>query len=213
MSLFHSVNSSNPWELNIFSFLCVFNFFQHLQFIGLSIPWLNLLLQFLSISWYIYIIKLYFLDELSPLSLCNVCVCLLLPGTVVKNLPANAGDTEDASSIPELGRSSRVGNGNPLLLDKFHGQRHLVGYSLWTCKKPDITEWLGAFTHKTHILFFFFLACSLFCLSMAFPTFFGLPFAWRVIFRPFTLGLCLSLEQRWISQNNTVRFLTAYNLH
>ena len=156
MSLFHSVNSSNPWELNIFSFLCVFNFFQHLQFIGLSIPWLNLLLQFLSISWYIYIIKLYFLDELSPLSLCNVRVCLLLPDTVVKNLPANAGDTEDASSIPELGRSSRVGNGNPLLLDKFHGQRHLVGYSLWTWKMPDITEWLRAFTHKTHTLFFFF---------------------------------------------------------
>ena len=32
-------------------------------------------------------------------------------GTVVKNLPVNAGD---ADSIPELGRSPGAGNGNPL---------------------------------------------------------------------------------------------------
>ena len=130
-------------------------FFQHLQFIDLSIPWLNLFLLFLSISRYIYIMKLYFLDELSPLSLRNVHVYLLLPGTGVKNLPANAGDTGVVSSIPELGRFSRVGNGNPLLLGKFHGLRHLVGYSLWACKKSDITEGLGVFTHKTHTFFFF----------------------------------------------------------
>ena len=37
------------------------------------------------------------------------------PGdSVVKNPPANAGDTGDASSIPELGRSPGEGNGNPL---------------------------------------------------------------------------------------------------
>ena len=35
-------------------------------------------------------------------------------GTVVKNLPANAGDARYAGSIPRLGRSSGVGNGNPL---------------------------------------------------------------------------------------------------
>ena len=33
---------------------------------------------------------------------------------VVKNLPANAGVEGDLGSIPELGRSPRVGNGNPL---------------------------------------------------------------------------------------------------
>ena len=33
---------------------------------------------------------------------------------VVKNSPANAGDTRDTSSIPGLGRSSGEGNGNPL---------------------------------------------------------------------------------------------------
>ena len=37
------------------------------------------------------------------------------PGSsVVKNLPASAGDTEDVDSIPLLGRSSGVGNGNLL---------------------------------------------------------------------------------------------------
>ena len=33
---------------------------------------------------------------------------------VVKNLPANAGDARHMSSIPGSGRSSGVGNGNPL---------------------------------------------------------------------------------------------------
>jgi len=38
-----------------------------------------------------------------------------LPGSsVVKNLPASVGDTEDVDSIPPLGRSSGVGNGNLL---------------------------------------------------------------------------------------------------
>ena len=35
-------------------------------------------------------------------------------GTVVKNSPANAGDTRDVGSIPELGRSPGGGQGNPL---------------------------------------------------------------------------------------------------
>ena len=33
---------------------------------------------------------------------------------VVKNLPANAGDTGDTGSIPGSERSPGVGNGNPL---------------------------------------------------------------------------------------------------
>ena len=33
---------------------------------------------------------------------------------VVKNLPANARDTRDMSSIPGSGRSPGEGNGNPL---------------------------------------------------------------------------------------------------
>ena len=35
-------------------------------------------------------------------------------GLVVKNLPVNAVDTEDAVSIHGLGRCTRGGNGNPL---------------------------------------------------------------------------------------------------
>ena len=35
-------------------------------------------------------------------------------GSVVKNLPANAGDARDAGLFPGSGRSPRVGKGNPL---------------------------------------------------------------------------------------------------
>ena len=35
-------------------------------------------------------------------------------GSVVKNLPANAGEARDVGSIPGLGRSSGGGNGTPL---------------------------------------------------------------------------------------------------
>ena len=51
---------------------------------------------------------------------------------VVKNLPANAGDTRDVGSIPGSRRSPGGGHGNPLqypCLENSHGQRSLVGYS------------------------------------------------------------------------------------
>ena len=35
-------------------------------------------------------------------------------GSVVKNPLANAGDTGDAGTVPESGRSPGGGNGNPL---------------------------------------------------------------------------------------------------
>ena len=58
---------------------------------------------------------------------------------MVKNPPANAGDTEDADSIPGSERSPGVGNGNSFqsvfLPGKFHGQRSLVGYSPQGCKE------------------------------------------------------------------------------
>ena len=37
-----------------------------------------------------------------------------LGGAVLKNLPANAGDSGDVGSIPGSGRSPGVGNGNTL---------------------------------------------------------------------------------------------------
>ena len=57
---------------------------------------------------------------------------------MVKNPYANAGDLRDEGSIPELGRSPREGNGNPLqysCLEKSHGPRSLAGYSPWGLQK------------------------------------------------------------------------------
>ena len=58
---------------------------------------------------------------------------------VVKNPPANAGDERDLGSNPELGRSSREGNANPL-------QRSLAGYRPWGHKDWDMTEHVHACT-------------------------------------------------------------------
>ena len=54
---------------------------------------------------------------------------------MVKNLPANAGDT---GLILGLRRSPGEGNGTPTLAffpGRSHGQRSLADYSLWGCKK------------------------------------------------------------------------------
>ena len=53
-------------------------------------------------------------------------------GSVVKNLPAKAGDAEDVGSIPGSRRSPRGGNGNLLqysCLEEPHGQRSPMGYT------------------------------------------------------------------------------------
>ena len=60
-------------------------------------------------------------------------------GLVVKNLPANVGD---AGLIPESGRSPRRRKWQPTpvcLPGKSHGQRTMVGYSLWGHKESDMT--------------------------------------------------------------------------
>ena len=46
-------------------------------------------------------------------------------GSVVKNLPANAGDT---GSIPGFGRCPREGNGNPLQYSRLG---NLMGTGIW----------------------------------------------------------------------------------
>ena len=54
---------------------------------------------------------------------------------MVKNLPANAGDV---GSVPELGRSSEGGNGNPLqdsCLGNPMERSSLPGYSPWGLKR------------------------------------------------------------------------------
>ena len=66
---------------------------------------------------------------------------------MVKNLPANAGDS---GSIPGSGRSPGGGRGNPLQYSygEAHTQTSLVGYSSWSLKESDTTE---ATQHATHL--------------------------------------------------------------
>ena len=75
-------------------------------------------------------------------------------GVVVKN-PAR--DTRDKCSVPASGRSPGERNSIPTLVilsGKFHGQRSLVGYSLWGCKELDMTEHAHMHTHThTHTHF------------------------------------------------------------
>ena len=52
-------------------------------------------------------------------------------------------DVGDLGLILGLGRSSGGGHGNPLqysFLENPHGQRSLVGYSLWGHKESDMTK-------------------------------------------------------------------------
>ena len=62
---------------------------------------------------------------------------------MVKNPPANAGDTD---SVPGLGRFPVGGHGNPLQYscqESPYGKRGLVGYSPWGRKESDTTEVTG----------------------------------------------------------------------
>ena len=70
-------------------------------------------------------------------------------GSVIKNLPPNAGDARDAGSVLGLGRSPRVGNGNPLQYSCLEnsigrGAWRAVGgrgaHSPWGHKESDMTE-------------------------------------------------------------------------
>ena len=60
-------------------------------------------------------------------------------GSVVKNLPANAGDIGDTGSIPESGRSKWQSTAI-FLPGKFHGQKSLAVYSKWGYKESNMTE-------------------------------------------------------------------------
>ena len=75
---------------------------------------------------------------------------------MVKNPPTDAGDTGDVGSIPESG--SRKWQPIPIFLSgKFHGQRSLVGYSLWGYKVLGMTVQGNTHihTHTPRVLFSF----------------------------------------------------------
>ena len=62
---------------------------------------------------------------------------------MVRNLPANAGDTGDTNLILGLGRSPGGENCNLTLVflpEKSHGQRSLAGHNPWGHKESDTTE-------------------------------------------------------------------------
>ena len=64
-------------------------------------------------------------------------------GSVVKNPPAKAGDSEDMGLIPGLGRFSwgREWQPTPAFLPgESLGQRSLAGYSPWGHKESDATK-------------------------------------------------------------------------
>ena len=97
------------------------------------------------------------------LILCKQSACLETPGAEHGNpatsrprdlifFPCGSAGKEssrsagDLGSIPGLGRSPGEGKGYPLQYsgpETPHGQRSLMGYSLWGCKETDMTEQLS----------------------------------------------------------------------
>ena len=59
---------------------------------------------------------------------------------MVKNPPANAGDSGNSGLIPGSGKSPGAGHGNPLQYSEFHAQRSLEGYSPRGRKESDTTD-------------------------------------------------------------------------
>ena len=57
--------------------------------------------------------------------------------SVVKNLPASAGDAEDVGLIPGLGRSPRGGNGHPLQDSGLENAMHRGAW--WARVEHDLT--------------------------------------------------------------------------
>ena len=71
---------------------------------------------------------------------------------MIKNTPANAGDSGDAVSIPGSVRPPGGGNGNPLqysCLENLVEKGRLLGYSPWGGKEWNMTEQLSKNIH-TH---------------------------------------------------------------
>ena len=67
-------------------------------------------------------------------------------GTVVKNLPAKAGDLRDTGSIPGSGRFSGGGNGNPL---QYSCLENSLDREAWQATIQGVAEESGT-TQYTH---------------------------------------------------------------
>ena len=69
-------------------------------------------------------------------------------GSVVKNLPANAGDTADIGLIPGMGRSPGGGNGNPL---QYSCWKNPMDRGAWWVTVHGVVERLDCAAEHTHI--------------------------------------------------------------
>ena len=70
---------------------------------------------------------------------------------MVRNMPANAGDTKYMGSMKMPW--SRKWHPIPVFLPgKSHGQWSLVGYSPWGCKELDTNEWMSTHSVSRHNL-------------------------------------------------------------
>ena len=68
---------------------------------------------------------------------------------VVKNLPANAGEVRDTSSVPGLGKSPRGGNGNPF---QYSCLENPLDRGVWCVAVHGVTKswtWLSNYSRKT----------------------------------------------------------------
>ena len=86
----------------------------------------------------------------------TIALLLIMPlgfpgSSAGKESACSAGDL---GSIPGLGRSPVGVHGNLLqysCLENTHGQRSLVGYSLWSQKELDMTARLSTAQHRASI--------------------------------------------------------------
>ena len=63
-----------------------------------------------------------------------------LGGVVVKDLPANAGDSDSVSGVGKIIWRRKWQSTLVLLPGKFHGQRNLAHRVAWGHKELDMTE-------------------------------------------------------------------------
>ena len=69
---------------------------------------------------------------------------------LIKNLPASAGDTRDASLIPESGRSTGRVNGNPLQYSCLENPKDRgAWWAPWDHKELDTIEHASTYTNCT----------------------------------------------------------------
>ena len=77
---------------------------------------------------------------------------------LVKNLPASAGNARDRFYL-WLRKTPWRRKWQPtpvFLLENFHGQRSLAGYSSWGRKELDMTEHILTCTHTHNVIFIAF---------------------------------------------------------